>query len=64
MTVTDVADSVHAQMRGLRATLFHTSSSEVETIARLDEKYRKTFKDMHKLILTNKEKLPGIKIKN
>ncbi|MFH0763909.1 MAG: efflux RND transporter permease subunit [Candidatus Omnitrophota bacterium] len=54
MTVTDVADMVHAQMRGLRATLFHTESSEVETIARLDEKYRKTFKDVHKLILTNK----------
>jgi HAE1 family hydrophobic/amphiphilic exporter-1 len=54
MTVTDVADMVHAQMRGLRATLFHTSSSEVETIARLDEKYRKTFKDLHKLILMNK----------
>lgn len=55
MTVTDVADMIHAQMRGLRATLFHTSSSEVETIARLDEKYRKTFKDVHKLILTNKK---------
>ena len=55
MTVTDVADMIHAQMRGLRATLFHTESSEVETIARLDEKYRKTFKDLHKLILMNKE---------
>jgi len=53
MTVTDVANAVHAQMRGLRATLFHTESSEVETIARLDEKYRKTFKDLHKLILMN-----------
>lgn len=53
MNVTDVADMVHAQMRGLRATLFHTESSEVETIARLDEKYRKTFKDLHKLILMN-----------
>jgi len=55
MTVTDVADTVHAQMRGLRATLFHTEASEVETIARLDEKYRKTFKDLHKLILVNKD---------
>lgn len=55
MTTTDVADMIHAQMRGLRATLFHTESSEVETIARLDEKYRKTFKDIHKLILTNKQ---------
>jgi HAE1 family hydrophobic/amphiphilic exporter-1 len=54
MTVSEVADSVHAQMRGLRATLFHTSSSEVETIARPDDKYRKTFKDVHKLILMNK----------
>ncbi|MFA6078698.1 MAG: efflux RND transporter permease subunit [Candidatus Omnitrophota bacterium] len=55
MNVSDVADMVHAQMRGLRATLFHTESSEVETIARLDEKYRKTFKDLHKLVLTNKD---------
>ncbi|MDP2912489.1 MAG: efflux RND transporter permease subunit [Candidatus Omnitrophota bacterium] len=54
MTTTDVADMVHAQMRGLRATLFHTEAREIETIARLDEKYRKTFKDVHKLILTNK----------
>jgi len=54
MSVSDVADMVHAQMRGLRATLFHTESSEVETIARLDEKYRKTFKDLHKLVLMNK----------
>jgi len=45
-----IADSVHAQMRGLRATLFHSRSSEVETIARLDEKFRKTFKDVHKLV--------------
>ncbi len=55
MNVADVADMVHAQMRGLRATLYHTEASEVETIARIDEKYRKTFKDMRKLVLTNKK---------
>lgn len=55
MNISDIADMVHAQMRGLRATLFHTESSEVETIARLDEKYRKTFKDLRKLVLTNKK---------
>lgn len=55
MNVSDVADMVHAQMRGLRATLFHTEASEVETIARIDEKYRKTFKDMRKLVLTNRK---------
>jgi len=54
-TVRDVADSVHAQMRGLRATLFHTESQEVETVARLDEKYRKTFKDVHNLALIKED---------
>jgi HAE1 family hydrophobic/amphiphilic exporter-1 len=52
LTVSDVATMIHAQMRGLRATLFHSEAQEVETIARIDEKYRRTFKDLHKLILT------------
>jgi len=51
LSVSDIANMIHAEMRGLRATLFHTESSEIETIARLDEKDRKTFKDVHKLIL-------------
>ncbi len=55
LSTRDIADSVHAQMRGLRATLFHTASSEVEIIARLDEKYRKTFKDLHKLLLIKED---------
>jgi len=50
-TVSDIATDVHAQMRGLRATLFHTEAREVETIARLEERYRRTFKDVHKLVL-------------
>jgi len=55
LSVDDIAMMVHAQMRGLRATLFHTESKEVETIARIDEKYRRTFEDLHKLVLTTKE---------
>ncbi|MCK4463696.1 MAG: efflux RND transporter permease subunit, partial [Candidatus Omnitrophica bacterium] len=55
LSTRDIADSVHAQMRGLRATLFHTKSREIETIARLDEKYRKTFKDVHKLVLIKED---------
>jgi len=55
LSTRDIADSVHAQMRGLRATLFHSRSSEVETIARLDEKYRKTFKDVHKIIFIKED---------
>ncbi len=50
-TVSDIATKVHAHMRGLRATLFHTEAREIETIARLQEKYRRTFKDLHKLVL-------------
>ncbi len=60
MTVSDVANQIHAQMRGLRATVFHTEGKEVETISRLDEKYRKTFKDLHNLIVTNTEGNPII----
>lgn len=51
LTVADIANMIHARLRGLRATLFHTQSSEVETIARLDEKDRKTFTNLHKLVL-------------
>src|SRR3990167_6860035 len=45
-------------MRGLRATVYHTEGTEVETISRLDEKYRKTFKDLHHLIMTAKSGEP------
>ncbi|MFH1593592.1 MAG: efflux RND transporter permease subunit [Candidatus Omnitrophota bacterium] len=55
LSVSDVATMVHAQMRGLRATLFHTEAKEVETIARLQEQYRKTFKDLHKLVLITED---------
>jgi len=52
LTVNDAGNQVHGQMRGFRATVFHTEGREVETISRLDEKYRKTFKDLHNLIMT------------
>ncbi len=55
LSVSDVATMVHAQMRGLRATLFHTEAREIETIARLEERYRRTFKDLHKLVLVTED---------
>ncbi len=55
LTVSEAANQIHGQMRGLRATVYHTEGQEVETISRLDEKYRKTFKDLHNLMITNKE---------
>jgi len=51
LNVSDIALAVHAQMRGLRATYYHTEGKEVETVARIDEKYRRTFKDLEHLVL-------------
>lgn len=55
LTVNETGNQVHGQMRGFRATVFHTEGREVETISRLDEKYRKTFKDLHNLIMTTNQ---------
>jgi HAE1 family hydrophobic/amphiphilic exporter-1 len=49
LTVKDVADTVHAEMRGLRATLYHTESKEVEVVARLRKDDRKTLDMVRKL---------------
>ncbi|MDA7857861.1 efflux RND transporter permease subunit [bacterium] len=53
-SVKDIAETIHAQVRGLRATRFHTESGEVETIARLDKKDRVTFDDLKKLTLVTR----------
>ena len=45
----DIADIVHAKVRGVRATMYHTRASEVETIVRMQEKDRRTVKDIHAL---------------
>ncbi|MFC1807852.1 efflux RND transporter permease subunit [Candidatus Omnitrophota bacterium] len=51
-TVDEIANVVHAQMRGLRATLYHTDAKEVEVIARIQEKDRRTLDQLRKLTLT------------
>ncbi len=51
-TTKDVADMVHAMVRGVRATMFHTEASEVETIVRKQEKDRRTVKDIHTLFMS------------
>ena len=45
----DIADMVHAKIRGVRATMYHTKASEVETIVRMQEKDRRSVKDIHNL---------------
>lgn len=53
LKVNDIALAVHAQMRGMRGTYYHGErGQEVETIARIDEKYRRTFKDLKNLVLS------------
>ncbi len=50
-TVKDVAETLHAQIRGLRATYFYTANEQIETVARLQEKHRKTLEDLDSLTL-------------
>jgi len=51
-TTRDIADIVHAKVRGVRATMFHTKASEVEVITRMQEKDRRTVKDIHNLTVS------------
>lgn len=48
LTVKDVADAVHAQVRGMRPTKFHELSKgqEIETITRLQPVYRQKIEDL------------------
>lgn len=52
----DMADILHAQMRGLRATAFRHESREIETLGRLDEKWRKSLRDLRTLTLVSPTK--------
>ena len=48
LTVRNVADSIHAQVRGMRPTKFHelTKGEEIETITRLQAIYRQKIEDL------------------
>lgn len=51
MSTKDIADELHAQIRGLEATRFHSKGKEIETIARLQQKDRAHLSDIRKLTL-------------
>ncbi|MFH1094055.1 MAG: efflux RND transporter permease subunit [Candidatus Omnitrophota bacterium] len=55
LTVSHISDTVHAKMRGLVATRYHSEAKQIETIARLRREDRKTFDDIHKLTLVTSE---------
>jgi HAE1 family hydrophobic/amphiphilic exporter-1 len=49
LTTKDVADTIHAEMRGMRATYFNSGSDQVETVARLSEEDRRTIENVSNL---------------
>ncbi len=55
LNIEDIATTVHGEMRGLRATYYHTEAKEVEMVCRLQESDRKSFKDLHRLVLTARD---------
>ncbi len=52
LSVDDVAQALHAEMRGLRATLYHTEAKEVEVVTRLQEADRATLEKLKRLSFT------------
>ncbi|MFA5388484.1 MAG: efflux RND transporter permease subunit [Candidatus Omnitrophota bacterium] len=54
-TTQQAAETLHGEIRGLRATLFHTEAREVETVTRLQKKYREKLDDVRRLALYTSE---------
>ena len=57
-TTQDIADTLHGEVRGLRATLFHTEAREIETVSRLKKEYRENLDDIRKLVIYTPEGEP------
>lgn len=51
MTPQEIADTLHAHLRGVEATKFHTETREIETIVRLQEPDRATREQIKNLTL-------------
>jgi hydrophobic/amphiphilic exporter-1 (mainly G- bacteria), HAE1 family len=49
----EIAETLHAQMRGLRATTFYDAAQEVETVVRLRPDQRETVEQLKNLLLTS-----------
>jgi len=58
LTTKDIAETLHSEIRGLRATLYHTESREVETVSRLRKEDRKRLDDLRKLVLFSESGAP------
>jgi len=58
LSVKDIAETLHSEIRGLRATLYHTEAREVETVSRLRKEDRERLDDLRKLVLFSKDGNP------
>ncbi len=54
LTVEDVAQALHSQLRGLRATLYHAQGKEVEVVSRFEERARNTLGKLKRMPLALK----------
>ncbi len=52
LSAEEIANALHAKMRGLRATLYHTESREVEVVTRLEEADRATLEKLKRITFT------------
>lgn len=52
LTVEDVSEILHTQMRGLRATLYHAEGKEIEVIGRLRKEDRQTLQQLGRLSIS------------
>lgn len=53
LTVKDIAEDLHARIRGLRPSYFYTESTELEIIGRDKEIFRKTVEDVRNLTVSS-----------
>lgn len=60
LTSKEIADSLHAQIRGLRATYFNTGKEQVETVGRLSEEDRRTLEKVRNLSLVSRVNKPTV----
>ena len=63
LTAESVAETVHALMRGLRATMFRTGANQIETIVRLREEDRDNLSSLPDLPLFNR-RAPQLRLGN
>ena len=58
LSTRNIADTLHSEIRGLRATLYHTEAREVEVVSRLRKEDSDRLDDLRKLVLFSEQGYP------